>query len=68
MSKTETFPLSEMGYVRFYTLTDAGVYTTTAQQADLSKGDSPFSKLGDAMQAIITEYRIFQQKQQVPRS
>lgn len=68
MNKTETFPLSEKGYVRFYTLTDAGVYTTTAPEVDLSKGDSPFSKLGNAMQAIITEYRIFQQKQQAPRS
>ena len=68
MNKTETFPLSETGNVRFYNLTDAGVYTTSAHQADLSKGDSPFSKLGNAMQSIITEYRMFQQKQQVPHS
>jgi hypothetical protein len=62
MSKTETFPLPETGQVRFYILTDAGTYTRTALEAEPRTGQSSFSKLGNAMQAIVTEYRILQEK------
>ena len=67
MSKTETFPLPEPGEVRFYTLTDDGVHTATAAETDLRKGTSPLTGLGNAMQGVVTEYRIFQQKQQGTR-
>ena len=68
MVKTETFPLPDAGQVRFYTLTDSGVYTVSASEVDLKKGTSPLSDLGNAMQGVITEYRVFQQKQQAPQS
>jgi len=67
LSKTETFPLPEPGEVRFYTLTDDGVYTAAAAEADLRKGTSPLASLGNAMQGVVTQYRIFQQKQQGSR-
>jgi hypothetical protein len=66
MNVTSTFPLPETGQVRFYVLTDAGVYTATAGVADLQTGQSPFSKLGNAMQGVVTEYRIFQEKKESP--
>jgi hypothetical protein len=67
MKETKTFPLPPTGQVQFYVLTDAGVYTASASESDLSASRSPFSKLGDGMQGIITEYRLFQEKNQKPR-
>jgi hypothetical protein len=55
---TTTFPLPEPGTVNFYFLTDSGVLAATAPEADLRKHQHPMSKLGDACQNIITEYRL----------
>lgn len=68
MKKTETFtPLPDTGEVTFYALTDAGVYTTSAKEADLREGKTSFAKLGNAMQQVVTEYRIFQGKNPAPK-
>ncbi len=68
MKKTETFSvLPETGQVTFYALTDAGVFTASAKEADLREGKTDFAKLGNAMQQVVTEYRIFQEKNPAPK-
>ncbi|HEX9110105.1 MAG TPA: hypothetical protein VF845_01405 [Terriglobales bacterium] len=64
MKQTQTYPLPETGQVYFYVLTDAGVYTAAASEADLRAGHNPFSQLGNAMQEVVTQYRIFEAKNQ----
>ncbi len=68
MKEVKAFPLPATGQVQFYALTDAGVYSASASESDLSTGRSQLSKLGDGMQGVITEYRIFQERNQGPRS
>jgi hypothetical protein len=55
---TTEFPLPREGQVFFYLLTDAGVFTADASQKDLSSHVHPLSKLGDAAQEVIKEYRL----------
>jgi len=62
MQATGTYPLPQRGQVTFYVLTDAGVFTETAPQEELSSHRHPLSKLGDAAQEIITQYRLIQNK------
>jgi hypothetical protein len=59
MQPTETYPLPR-GHVTFYALTDAGVFTASASQDELSSHRHAFSKLADAAQDIITQYRLIQ--------
>jgi hypothetical protein len=63
MHPATTYPLAERGQVNFYVVTDAGVFTATASEDDVRGHRSPFSKLGDTAQAIITEYRSIPQRQ-----
>jgi hypothetical protein len=60
MQATDTYPLPQRGQVTFYVLTDAGVCTANAPQEELSSHHNPLSKLGDAAQEIITQYRLIQ--------
>jgi hypothetical protein len=55
MHATTAYPLPSRGEVIFYLLTDEGVVTANASQEELSGHQHPLSKLGDAMQEIITE-------------
>ena len=68
MEEKKTFPLPAMGEVRFYALTDAGVFSAKAPEADLQAGRGPFASLSDAMQQVITAYRIHEQNYQKPPS
>jgi hypothetical protein len=68
MKEAKAFPLPATGQVQFYALTDAGVYAAGSSEADLRTGQSPFTNVGNAMQGVITEYRIFEQKHQEPPS
>ena len=61
--KVTSYPLPKSGEVAFYLLSDAGVFSASATQADLSAHRHPLSKLGSAMQDIITQYRLTQAKQ-----
>jgi hypothetical protein len=54
------FPLPQPAQVIFYVMTDAGVFTSTASQEELSAHRHPLSSLGDAAQTIITQYRLIQ--------
>lgn len=60
MRATDTYPLPQQGQVTFYVLTDAGVFTATAPQEELSSHRNPLSKLGDAAQDIIAQYRLIE--------
>ena len=42
--------------------TDAGVLSATVPENDLRSHRSPFYKLGDSAQTIITEYRLMDEK------
>jgi hypothetical protein len=57
---TATYPLPERAHVIFYLLTDSGVFTANAPQEELSSHRHPLSRLGDAGQDIITQYRLIQ--------
>jgi hypothetical protein len=61
MHATTTYPLPQPGEVTFYALTDNGVFTASALEADLKSGRSPLSRLSTAAQEIITQYRLVQQ-------
>jgi hypothetical protein len=58
---TAEYPLpQEQGEVLFYLLTDAGIFAASASTEDLDDHHHPLSKLHDAAQGIITEYRLIQ--------
>jgi len=57
---TTTYPRPQHSQVIFYLLTDVGVFTANAPQEELSSHRHPLSKLGDAGQDIITQYRLIQ--------
>ena len=63
MRLTKDFPLPEHAGVIFYAVTDAGVFTASATEEEMRTHRSPFSKLGDAVQEIISAYRAIQKKQ-----
>jgi hypothetical protein len=58
---TAVYPLPQQSKVYFYLLTDAGVFTASAGQEDLSNHRHPLWQLGEAGQAIITQYRLIQE-------
>ena len=60
MRSTNTYPLPHHGDVMFYLLTDAGVFTASCSQQEMSSHQHKLSKLGDAMQLIITGYQKIQ--------
>ncbi len=59
-SATSSFPLPGEGEIIFYLLTDAGVFTAGGSQDEFSSHRHALSKLGDAAQNVITQYRLIQ--------
>jgi hypothetical protein len=57
---TTVYPLPQRGEVIFYLLTDAGVFTASGSYEELSSHRHVLSRLGDAGQEIITQYRLIQ--------
>lgn len=62
MHLTSIFPLPERGHVLFYVLTDSGVFTTQTTEEQLSTGGDPLSKLGNAAQDVVTQFRLLEEK------
>ena len=60
MRLTDNFPLPETGGVAFYILTERGVFTARASADLVSTNRHPLTELGNAMQTIITQYRIME--------
>ncbi len=59
---TTSYPLPQTGEVIFYLFTDAGVFTASAPEEELRTQRHSLSKLGDAAQNIITQYRLEESK------
>jgi hypothetical protein len=59
---TQTFPLPETNGVFFYFLTDAGVFTFRTSVQELNNPNHPLRKIGDAMQEVITQYRLWDER------
>jgi len=57
---TNAYPLPERGTVYFYLLTDDGVLTASASEADLRNHQGPLAALADAGQNVITQYQRIQ--------
>lgn len=60
MHATTTYPLPQSGDVTFYILTDNGTFTASASEEDLKKNRNPLTKLANAAQDVITQYRLQQ--------
>jgi hypothetical protein len=65
---TSVYPLPEEHAVFFYLLTDAGVYMFRTSEQELNSSGHPLRKLGDAMQGVITEYRLWDQRKKANSS
>jgi hypothetical protein len=61
MRKTSEYLLPVTGEVIFYLLTDSGSLTATEKEAELRNPAHPLAKLGNAMQGIVTQYRILEE-------
>jgi hypothetical protein len=53
---TTIYPLPQNGEVRFYLLTDRGVFSASAPEQELRSNRHPLSRLGEAAQNVITRY------------
>ena len=60
MQPTSDYVLPVSGEVIFYNLTDSGVFTASGKEVELREQGHPLTKLGSAMQNIITQYRILE--------
>lgn len=60
MQPTDTFSLPESGGVIFYIVTARGVFMAKPSVEVLRTNRHPLSELGNAMQTIITEYRMLE--------
>jgi len=60
--KTENLNLPARENVALFIVTDDGAYTAVVSEAEIRSCKSPFAALGGAMQAIVTGYRLRQQK------
>jgi len=61
MRATTDYMLPVSGEVIFYVLTDSGVFTASDKEEELRKPGHPLLKLGNAMQNVITQYRILEE-------
>jgi hypothetical protein len=56
------FPIPGQHEVSFYLLTDAGVFMFRTSEQELSSHEHPLRKLGDSMQEVITQYRLWDER------
>jgi hypothetical protein len=61
MRKTTEYRLPVAGEVIFYLLTESGVFTASAKEVELRNQEHPLTKLGNAMQEVVTQYRILEE-------
>jgi hypothetical protein len=67
MQLTKEFPLPAAPNVRFYVLTSGGVYTTEFKQLTPADTGHPFFELYAYAQNVVTELRLFSEKQNQKR-
>lgn len=56
------FPIPEQHGVFFYLLTDAGVFMFRNSEQELGSDGNPLRKMGDSMQGVITQYRLWDER------
>ncbi len=61
MQRTMDYILPVTGEVIFYLLTDSGVLTASEKEVELRNPAHPLAKLGNAMQNVVTQYRILEE-------
>jgi hypothetical protein len=61
MQKTTDYILPATGEIIFHLLTDSGVLTASEKENELRNPGHPLSKLGNAMQNVVTQYRILEE-------
>lgn len=61
MQKTTEYNLPVTGEVIFYMLTDSGPLTVSEKEMELRNPSHPLAKLGNAMQNVVTQYRILEE-------
>ena len=59
---TTAFPVPEQHGVFFYLLSDAGVFMFRTSEQELNSNAHPLRKLGDNMQEVITQYRLWDER------
>ena len=62
MRATTEYPAPAPGETRFYLRTDGGVLGAGAPTADLGNGRHPLAPLFHAMQEVITQYRLLEER------
>ncbi|MCL4531349.1 MAG: hypothetical protein M1282_18335 [Chloroflexi bacterium] len=62
MDRTDTFPLPDIGRVKFYILTFAGKFTADADENELGNRKHKFSPLFYRGQDVITQFRMTQEQ------
>jgi hypothetical protein len=65
---TTAYPLPEMHGVFFYFMTDAGVFVLRTSEQELNSPSHPLRKIGDAMQGVITDYRLWDEQRKKTQS
>ncbi|MDT8067696.1 MAG: hypothetical protein ROO76_05960 [Terriglobia bacterium] len=60
MRKTTDYVLPATGEVIFYLMSDTGVFMATEREVELHNPSHSLAKLGNAMQNIVTQYRILE--------
>ena len=58
MAEAEEYALPRVREVSFYLVKRGQVLTAKASESDIRENRSPFTKLGNAAMAIMTEYRL----------
>jgi len=64
MSVTKAYPLPRSHQVIFYLLADSGIFAASASEEELQASTHPLFNLGNAVQNIITQYRIIEDQRQ----
>lgn len=58
MQKAQNYSLPQKGEIFFYLITDNGVYTVSAPEAELNRRTHALTELYAAAQQVITQYRL----------
>jgi hypothetical protein len=65
---TTDFPLPEAHGVFFYLLTDAGAFMFRTSLQELNSPTHPLRKIGDAMQGVMTPFRLWKSQRKTGES
>jgi hypothetical protein len=64
MNPTTAFPLPQKGETIFYVLTDSGIFSASAVEDELGENRHPLSRLFHAGHAVISEFRLIDERRE----